>query len=208
MIIWGEKWSMIFPIKYWVWKLVVYNQWFVSIFNFCNDCYHKTFQRWSSLFRWWNWSKSVISLKSTDLYSYSEWNFCGKELDKRYWNQFFWTSFNIFCDKELQKIPKTKFWILWWQRKMVINKILEYLSVACVLPRDGQMRRRIIRADGSLFRFFTKNQTSYEIISFAFWPKGAYDDVWSWHFACRNNGPKKVDFCGSLDNCPWVRVTL
>ena len=190
MIIWGEKWSMIFPIKYWVWKLVVYNQWFVSIFNFCNDCYHKTFQRWSSLFRWWNWSKSVISLKSTDLCSYSEWN---------------------FCDKELQKIPQTKSWISLWQRirtKIVINKILEYLSVACVLPREGQMRRRIIRADGSLFRFFTKNQTSYEIISFAFWPKGAYDDLWSWHFACRNNGPKKVGFCGSLDNCPWVRVTL
>ena len=99
------------------------------------------------------------------------------------------------CDKELEQ-------------KFVINKILEYLSVACVLPREGQMRRRIIRADGSLFRFFTKNQTSYEIISFAFWPKGAYDDVWSWHFACRNNGPKKVGFCGSLDNCPWVRVTL
>ena len=99
------------------------------------------------------------------------------------------------CDKELEQ-------------KFIINKILEYLSVACVLPREGQMRRRIIRADGSLFRFFTKNQTSYEIISFAFWPKGAYDDVWSWHFACRNNGPKKVGFCGSLDNCPWVRVTL
>ena len=200
-----------FSIKYWVWKLVVYYQWFVSIFNFCNDCYHKTLQRWSILFRWWNWSKSVISLKSTDLYSYSEWNFCDKELDKRYWNQFFWTSFNIFCDKELQKIPQTKSWISLWQRirtKIVINKILEYLSVACVLPREGQMRRRIIRADGSLFRFFTKNQTSYEIISFAFWPKGAYDDVWSWHFACRNNSPKKVGFCGSLDNCPWVRVTL
>ena len=82
-------------------------------------------------------------------------------------------SFNIFCDKELQKIPQTKE----LEQKFVINKILEYLSLACVLPREGQMRRRIIRADGSLFRFFTKNQTSYEIISFAFWPKGAYDDV-------------------------------
>ena len=125
-----------FSIKYWVWKLVVYYQWFVSIFNFCNDCYHKTLQRWSILFRWWNWSKSVISLKSTDLYSYSEWNFCDKELDKRYWNQFFWTSFNIFCDKELQKIPQTKSWISLWQRIRTknCNKQNPWISLPGMCP--------------------------------------------------------------------------
>ena len=46
------------------------------------------------------------------------------------------------CDKELEQ-------------KFVINKILEYLSLACVLPREGQMRRRIIRARWIIIPFFS-----------------------------------------------------
>ena len=53
------------------------------------------------------------------------------------------------------------------------------ISMACVLPHySARCEPGLAEQDGSLLRFFTKNQTSSEIISLAFWPKGAYDDVW------------------------------
>ena len=97
-----------------------------------------------------------------------------------------------------------------------LTKTLNILSLWHVSsPANGaRCEPGLAEHDGSLLHFFAKNQTSSEIISLAFSPKGAYDDLWpsprdTLHVS---TSAKKVSFCalpkGSLDNCPWLSVTL
>ena len=160
------------------------NNWFVeqhdAVFSYSDYHCH-----WSKSCRWSSWLRSATSPTSTDLSS---------------------------CFEQTLK-DETH------MTQICLTKNLGYPSCAPTpwhvsSPAIARCESGLAEHDGSLLHFFTKNQTSSEIISLAFWPKGAYDDVWpsprdTLHVS---TSAKKVSFCalpkGSLDNCPWLSVTL
>ena len=155
---------------------------------------------WSKPCRWSSWSRSATSPTSTGPSSCFEWTLWElldeyyKSLHLKRWNTY---DPNIFLTKTLNILS------------------LPLYGMCPSSPTNGaRCEPGLAEHDGSLLHFFTKNQTSSEIISLAFWTKGAYDDVWpsprdTLHVS---TSPKKVSFCAlpkeSLDNCPWLSVTL
>ena len=152
---------------------------FLSLINSNYLCQHSLF------FRWLSWSRSATSPISTNLFS------CFKQLA------------NNLTNLARQIYPRKKM------------KILRPISMACVLPRHRQMRHRI--SWYTMDHYCTFSPKTKRALKLSRWLFGQKVLTVMYDPSPRDTlhvstSAKKVSFCAlpkeSLDNCPWVSVTL
>ena len=152
---------------------------FLSLINSNYLCQHSLF------FRWLSWSRSATSPISTNLFS------CFKQLA------------NNLTNLARQIYPRKKM------------KILRPISMACVLPRHRQMRHRI--SWYTMDHYCTFSPKTKRALKLSRWLFGQKVLTVMYDPSPRDTlhvstSAKKMSFCAlpkeSLDNCPWVSVTL